>query len=161
MLLVSISLELLHLNHGYCAHLQHDISGDYRCLFSQLLLCVVSVTLFLIHLSCARFIILASVPKSSSLKRWELSFPGICVCLSKLKSSPRLRMSFCPPLLPFIPFYCTLHLGRQGALGPFSPLGPTLIFTADVVSIFPLCGFGTIPYPHKPVPPDLHLSGGS
>lgn len=161
LLLVSISPKLLCLNHGYCAHLQHDISGDCRCLFSQLLHCVVSIILFLIYLSCARFIILASVPQSSSLKRWQLSFPGICVCLSKLESSPQLRMSFCPRLLPFIPFYHTLHWGSQVLMFSCSPLGFTLTFTVDVVSIFPLYGFSTIPYSPKPVPPDLHLSGGS
>lgn len=79
LLLVSISPELLCLNHGYCAQFQHDRSGDCRCLFSQLLPCVVSIALFLIHLSCARFIILASVPKSSSLKRWELISRKLCL----------------------------------------------------------------------------------
>lgn len=135
--------------------------GDCRCLFSQLLHFVVTIILFLIYLSCARFIILDSVPKSSSLKRWELSFPGICGCLSKLESSPRLRMSFCPCFLPFIPFYHNLYLGRQGAHIQCSPLRPALISTVDVVCIFPLCGFSAIPNSHKPVPPDLHLSGGS
>lgn len=101
------------------------------------------------------------MPKSSFLKRWELSFPGICGCLSKLESSPRLRMSFCPCFLPFIPFYHNLYLGRQGAHIQCSPLRPALISTVDVVCIFPLCGFSAIPNSHKPVPPDLHLSGAA
>lgn len=47
----------------------------------------VSILLLLIHLSHATFIILAFIPKSCSLKRWEISFPGICACLGKFLRS--------------------------------------------------------------------------
>lgn len=44
---------------------------------------VVSILLLLIYLSHATFITLAFIPKSRSLKRWEISFPGICACLGE------------------------------------------------------------------------------